>query len=93
MATKKTTLTVGEVKSTIDNLLGKEIKMRVCRGRKQVKKYTGVIENTFPSVFVVRIHDTIETGTKQSAPVTPTLVYSYSDVICQEVLVDPMVTA
>lgn len=56
--------------------------MRVCRGRKQVKKYSGVIENTFPSVFVVKLTNVEATTTPMSS-----LSYSYSDVVCGEVCI------
>jgi len=68
------------IKDKIVALAGKTINMRVCRGRKQIKKYTGVIENTFPSVFVVRIQNT--------ASIPPCLSYSYNDVLCGEVQVE-----
>ena len=51
--------------------------MEVCRGRKQIKRYKGIIENTFPSVFVVRL--------TEGDSVMPSLSYSYSDVLCGEV--------
>jgi uncharacterized protein Veg len=51
--------------------------MRVCRGRKQVKRYNGIVESTFPGVFVVRVEDEL----------FHTLSYSYSDVVCGEVVI------
>jgi uncharacterized protein Veg len=85
------------IKSKIMAMSGKTINMRVCRGRKQVKKYCGVIENTFPSVFVVRICPPVETASGQggdciqienTASITPCLSYSYNDVLCGEVQID-----
>ena len=72
-------LSIDVIKNKIDGLVGKNIYMEVCRGRKQVKRYKGVIENTFPSVFVVRL--------TEGDSVAPSLAYSYSDVLCGEVII------
>ena len=80
---KKQPLSIEAVRAKIDELKGKEISMRVCRGRKQIKTYRGVVEQAFPSVFVVRLIETAEL-----TPFTnPTLSYSYSDVVCGEVAI------
>ena len=77
---KKTPLTLVDIKNKIDELVGEHINMRVCRGRKQIKKYTGVIENAFKSVFVVRL--------TSGDSVVPSLSYSYSDILCGEVTIE-----
>jgi uncharacterized protein Veg len=69
------------VKSKITAISGKPVNMCVCRGRKQIKKFSGVIESAFPSVFVVRI-------TKNTVDTMPCLSYSYNDVLCGEVQID-----
>ena len=76
---RKTGLSIDTIREKINELVGKNIYMEVCRGRKQVKKYNGVVENTFPSVFVVRLTD--------SGQVVSSLSYSYSDVLCGEVII------
>jgi uncharacterized protein Veg len=76
---KKTPLNVGDVRNKIAELVGKNICMDVCRGRKKIFRYTGVVQNTFPSVFVVKL-TAGETANSQ-------LSYSYSDVVCGEVTV------
>ena len=76
---RKSQLTIEMVKNKINELVGKDISMRVCRGRKQVKQYKGVIESTFPSVFVVRL-----TG---GGHTMSSLSYSYSDIVCGEVVI------
>jgi len=77
---KKVPLTLNSIKEKIDELVGEHIRMQVCRGRKQVKKYTGVVEHAFPSVFVVRLTSGDE--------VVQSLSYSYSDVLCGEVVLE-----
>jgi uncharacterized protein Veg len=70
------------IKQKITALSGKTVNMCVCRGRKQVKKYSGIIENVYPSVFVVRI------CIENTASVPPCLSYSYNDILCGEVQID-----
>jgi len=76
---KKTPLTIEMVREKIAELVGKNISMQVCRGRKQVKKYKGIVESTFPSVFVVRL--------TEGESSVPSLSYSYSDIVCGEVVI------
>ena len=72
-------MTVAVIRNKIEELVGKNIYMEVCRGRKQIKKYSGVVENTFPSVFIVRLDE--------GDAVVSSLSYSYSDVLCGEVVI------
>ena len=74
---RKVGLSIDDIRNKINELVGKNIYMEVCRGRKRVTKHSGVIETTFPSVFVVRLTD-------GSQPVG-SLSYSYSDVLCGDV--------
>ena len=77
---RKTGLTIDMIKDKIAELVGKNIYMEVCRGRKQIKKYKGIVEHTYPSVFVVRL--------TEGDSVAPQLSYSYSDVLCGEVIIE-----
>ena len=77
---RKSSLTIDLIKNKIDELVGKNIYMEVCRGRKQVKKYFGVVENAYSRIFVVRLTD--------SGTPTPSLSYSYSDILCGEVIIE-----
>lgn len=76
---RKNGLSVDAIREKLNELVGKNIYMEVCRGRKQVKKYNGVVENTFPSVFVVRLTD--------DGHVVSSLSYSYSDILCGDVTI------
>jgi len=77
---RKPPITLSDVRKKIDELVGRDVSMQVCRGRKQIKKYTGVVEHAFPSVFVVRL-------TSGGDEVVTSLSYSYSDILCGEVVV------
>jgi len=80
------------VRNKIDELVGKNIYMEVCRGRKQVKKYFGIVENAYSRIFVVRLTEESRCESGQingAAPApAPSLSYSYSDVLCGEVVIE-----
>jgi len=76
---RKNPLTIDAVKGKINELVGKDIHMQVCRGRKQIKNYKGIVENTYQRVFVVRL--------TEGESAVPSLSYSYSDVVCGEVVI------
>ncbi|MCM1404192.1 MAG: Veg family protein [Prevotella sp.] len=80
---RKKSQSIEAIKAKIQAMLGKDINMSVCRGRKRVSKYAGTIENTFPSVFIVRLKNN-EKNTER----IPCLSYSYNDVLCGEVRID-----
>lgn len=80
---RKKTQSIEAIKAKIHAMLGKDINMSVCRGRKRISKYAGIIENTFPSVFIVRLKNN-QKDTRQF----PCLSYSYNDVLCGEVQID-----
>ncbi len=79
---RKKSQSIDVIKEKIRSLAGKEINMSVCKGRKRISRYSGRIENTFPSVFVVRLKNT-ET--------IPCLSCSYNDVLCGEVQIEEVV--
>ncbi|MCL2540706.1 MAG: Veg family protein [Firmicutes bacterium] len=73
---RKVVCDLNMVKAKIAELKGQVIKMEVNSGRRRIKCYEGVLEDTYNSVFVVRLSN--ETG-------MDTLSYSYSDVLCGDV--------
>lgn len=80
---RKKTQSIEAIKAKIHSMLGKNISMSVCRGRKRISKYSGIIENTFPSVFIVRL----KTNKKDTERI-PCLSYSYNDVLCGDVQIE-----
>lgn len=68
------------VKERVLGLKGKSIKLLVHRGRKRYARYSGVLEEAYPSVFTVRIDNS------KSMDI---LTYSYSDILCGDVKITP----
>lgn len=65
-----------EVKEKILMLKGKCIEMQINHGRKKIRKYSGVIEDVYHSVFVVKLDNAIA---------NEKVSYSYSDILCGDV--------
>lgn len=77
---KKVCINIDDVIKRITKLKGEKIKMQVNKGRKKVLKYSGVIENVYPSIFTVRLTGDITT--------TSFFSFAYSEVLCGNVKID-----
>jgi len=77
---KATGPSIDTIRQKIDEMIGKNVSMTVCRGRKQVKYYDGVMQNAHPRVFVVKLLK------KEGA--IDSLSYSYNDILCGEVVIE-----
>lgn len=67
---------IEEVKKSIEAMRGRSLSVSVNKGRKKTVRLNGVIEDMFPSVFTFRA----ERG--------DTVSFSYSDVICGEIVLE-----
>ena len=67
-----------QVKREIDNYVGSKVRIRANKGRKKIVVKEGVIQSTYPSIFVVRLHD-------ESQKATRVVSYSYTDVLTHTV--------
>lgn len=79
MAVKKNALE--QIKQDLESCVGKKVKLRANRGRRKVIEAEGILEKTYPKVFVVKLD-------KQSA--VKRMSYTYADVLTSavEVTVD-----
>lgn len=73
---REPTQSLEDVKTQILELKGKGVEMQVNHGRKKIKKYSGIIEDVYKSVFVVKL-DNSQANEKLSC--------SYSDILCGDV--------
>lgn len=74
MAVKRNTLE--QIKRDIESCVGKPVRLRANRGRRKVIEAEGIIEKTYPRVFVVRLG-------KDSA--VKRMSYTYVDVLTETV--------
>lgn len=68
LATKHT---LDQIRRNIEKHIGKRVVLRANKGRKKMIVKQGILENTYPSIFVVKIDDSNSTRVS----------YSYSDVL------------
>lgn len=66
-----------EIKESLESHLGEKVILRTNKGRKKVKVKEGIIMETYPSVFIVRIDLGMESERKVS--------FSYSDILTETV--------
>ena len=69
-----------KIKTDLADNVGHKVKLKAKRGRKQVVEREGVIENTYPSIFTVKldIQNDIPTSERRVS-------YSYADVLTKTV--------
>lgn len=73
----KNKLTLIDVKNMINNLKGQNIALKVNKGRNKIVSLTAVIENVYPSMFIITPTSDVDLDRKS---------YSYSDVLCGDVV-------
>jgi uncharacterized protein Veg len=66
-----------DIKRNLDGLVGEKILLRANGGRRKTVERTGVLEETYPSVFVVKL-DHAENSFKRVS-------YSYADILTETV--------
>lgn len=74
MATKKA---LTEIKQYLDASVGKRIKLKANRGRKKVVERLGVLEQTYPHIFVVKLDE--------KRNMTRRVSFSYTDILTETV--------
>lgn len=65
-----------QVKEKILSLKGKNIQLRVNKGRNKIVTLTAIIDQVYPSMFVITPTSIVDLDRKS---------YSYSDVLCGDV--------
>ena len=65
-----------QIKSDLDSFVGKEVRLKANQGRRKIIEKDGVLEKTYPKVFVVKLNE----------DQTPRRVsYSYADILTETV--------
>ncbi|WP_423188533.1 Veg family protein [Alkalibacterium sp. f15] len=72
--------TLASIKKSLDSQIGKEIKLIAQAGRKKTIERKGILTETYPSVFVVKLD--------QEENAVERVSYSYTDVLTHSVEVE-----
>lgn len=68
---------IAGIKSSLDDHVGHRVKLKANRGRKKVYERTGVLEQTYPNIFVIKLDE--------SRSVARRVSFSYTDVLTETV--------
>lgn len=66
-----------QIKKNIETFIGEKVQLKANKGRKKAFIREGVLENSYPSIFIVRFENEYETTRRVS--------YSYTDVLTKAV--------
>lgn len=72
-----TVQTLDNIRLSLEKHLGKRIILKANKGRKQITTRRGILENVYPSVFIVKL--------EASGSGYQRVSYSYSDVLTENV--------
>ncbi|GIP24843.1 MULTISPECIES: biofilm formation stimulator Veg [Paenibacillus] len=68
---------LSEIKNNLEAHVGQKILLRANGGRRKTVERTGVLEETYPSVFIVKLDEEQQTFKRVS--------YSYADILTESV--------
>lgn len=74
-----TQTTLASIKDNVEKCIGHKVRLRTNKSRKKISVKEGIVENIYPSIFVVRIEDSLGLGS------TRTVSYSYIDLLTNAV--------
>ncbi len=67
-----------EIRKNIEGYVGQKIVLKANKGRKKTTVREGILENTYPSIFIVRIDGKFDDSVRRVS-------YSYSDILTETV--------
>lgn len=67
---------IQQIKLDLESCIGKRVKLRANRGRKKIIEAEGIIESTYPKIFVVKLDESHS---------IERLSYTYADVLTKTV--------
>ncbi|KNF09792.1 hypothetical protein CLPU_2c02440 [Gottschalkia purinilytica] len=68
---------LADIRASVENYVGRKVRLKANKGRKKTVVKEGVIENAYPSIFVVKINGGYDTIRRVS--------YSYSDILTETI--------
>ncbi len=73
-----------QIRKDIENCVGEKVQLKANRGRKKSFIREGVLENTYPNIFVVKFENEYEATRRVSYSYTDVLTKSVELVICKD---------
>ncbi|HOQ37260.1 MAG TPA: Veg family protein [Acetivibrio sp.] len=73
-----------QIKKDIENCIGQKIQLKANKGRKKAFIKEGILENTYPSIFVVKFENDYEATRRVSYSYTDILTKAVEIVVCKD---------
>ncbi|MCX7922759.1 MAG: Veg family protein [Clostridia bacterium] len=73
-----------QIKRDIETCIGEKIQLKSNKGRKKAFIREGVLENTYPSIFVVKFENEYDTTRRVSYSYTDILTKAVEIVVCKD---------
>lgn len=73
-----------QIKKDIETCVGEKIQLKANKGRKKAFIKEGIVENTYPSIFIVKFENEYETTRRVSYSYTDILTRAVEIVICKD---------
>lgn len=68
---------LSDIKENLQPYIGTEIMVKANRGRKRIVEKSGVLENTYPNIFIVKVNE---------KSVERRLSFTYADILTESVV-------
>lgn len=75
---------LSQIKKDMETCIGQKVQLRANKGRKKTFIREGVLENTYPSIFVVKFENEFETTRRVSYSYTDILTKAVELVVCKD---------
>lgn len=69
--------TLAEIRKSVESCVGEKVRLKANKGRKKVSVKEGILEKTYPNIFVVCVDGGFDSVRRVS--------YSYSDILTETV--------
>jgi uncharacterized protein Veg len=73
-----------QIKKNIETCIGEKVQLKANKGRKKAFIKEGIIENSYPSIFIIKFENEYETIRRVSYSYTDILTKAVELVICKD---------
>jgi len=73
-----------QIKKDIENFVGEKVQLKANKGRKKSFIREGILENTYPSIFIVKFENEYDTTRRVSYSYTDILTKAVEIVVCRD---------
>lgn len=73
---------LADIKRDLESYVGSRIRLKANKGRKKVMEREGVLESTYPNIFIVKLNESNQSERRVSYSYTDLLTESVELVIC-----------